>query len=211
MACYVKRLWGHVRANANFQCPRCGEAVPVNAKVCPNPGCGQPITLDAAMAAPRQRWQRFLANADTETMRRVQWGYLILSAAVLWSLLAFVEQRYSEHWIRHALLSVVYLAVFGFLAPLIVPRHVFRVIATRTGWRVRLGLVLNYLALLLLLQILIGTWWARALMLAGFFGVTCVAVWVLRAVLLPTFMNQSQPQDTRFDPTAPQGRRGRFD
>lgn len=200
---------GWFKRKVFFQCPYCGGPVPINAKVCPNKDCQKAITVNAAMSKPRQRWQRFVAQATTEDVRRVQWGYIIGSGVLLWVLLELVQRQFAEHWVKQALLSVVYLAVFALLLPLIVPRHVFTTIATRTGWRVRLGLLINYLSLLLLLQLLIGAFWGKALVMAGVFGVTCVAMWLIRGVLLPTFL--PPPPDNRFDPTAPQGRQGRFD
>lgn len=210
---YWDRLWSRAKQEAVIQCPGCGQPVPLTATVCPNPTCGTAITVgstvDAVMEPTRRRWRGFLDNATPATRRWVQLAYLFVSAAILWWLLAYVEKHHSENWIWHALLSVLYLTVFGIVTALVAPRRVFEAISSHASWTVKLALVFNYLTLLLLLQIMISTWWARAVMLAGFFGATYVAVWLLRKLLLPMFSGEAE--DSSFDPSAPQGRRGRYD
>ena len=210
---YWGLLCSGVKKEAVIQCPGCHRPVPLATTVCPHPNCGAPITVgatvDAVMAPTRRRWRGFLDHATPTTRRWVQLAYLILSATILWWLLAYVEKHHSGNWIWHALLSVLYLTVFGIVAALVAPRRVFEAIASHASWSVKLALVFNYLTLLLLLQVMISTWWARAVMLAGFFGATYLAVWLLRKLLLPMFSGEAE--DRTFDPSAAQGRRGRYD
>lgn len=206
-------LRGRVQREAVIQCPTCGEPIPLTANACPNPKCGTPLTVgstvDAVLEPPRRQWRGFLANATPATARRVQWIYLVLSAAILSCLLAYVVDRNSEGWGGHVMLSILYLGVFSILVLVLVPRQFLHTLATRASWQVKLALACNSLTFLLLCQIIIGGWWARVLTLAGLFAATYLAIWVLPAVF---FSAKSEDQKNRwFDPSAPQGRRGRFD
>lgn len=182
------------------------------AKVCSK--CGTPFTLDSVIEPPRRRWREILENITPETRRRIQWCYFLFSVALLGWLLAYCEQNQEKHWVGHALLSVIFLAASGLLSVLLTPRQVIQNFSRHCPRLTKLAFVANYLAALLLLQIMIGKWWERALILAGLLAVTCLGAWLLCRVLWPMtqqvrglYDDSGQP----FDPSAPQGRRGRFD
>lgn len=155
-------------------------------------------------------WRRFLVTATPVVRAVVQWGYLLLSVAGLLYLLAYVESHYSQGWLQLAGLSVVYMAVLTLLAKLVVPRKTIQAVVLGASGVVKLGLICNYFALLLLLQVLIATWWKRALMMAGLFGISLIGLWVFKTVLMPMFQRQNGERRI-YDPTEPQGRRGRYD
>ena len=203
---YWGKLIGCFRRKAVISCPSCGHEVAITASVCPS--CNQGVTASAVVnnvtEAPRRQFNGLLNGATPGTKRRVQWAYLLASALGLWCLLSYVVEH-NEHWFKNAALSVIYLAVISFIIVLLVPQSVFNALAKRAGWRIKLALIANYLTLLLTMQILIGALWARATMLAGLFVVSYVAVAIFKSVF------GANDRSGVFDPSQPQGRRGRFD
>lgn len=199
------------------KCPECGRAIPITTKVCAN--CRTPFTVGSALNSviepPRQRWREALHRASPETKRRAQWLYLLLSGALLWWLLAYVAESQGNAWVKAALLSVIFLATLGLLLVFLVPRHVVQKFSRRSPRLMKLAFVVNYLTGLLLLQIAIGEWWDRALTLAGLLVVTYVGAMVLCRLLWPAAQEfrgiYERENQGPFDPSAPQGRRGRFD
>lgn len=195
---------------STIQCPDCGQAATWTARACPNPSCRAPLTVDsvanAAMKAPRDRWQRFLDNATATTAIRIQRAYLLASAALLWGLLSLAENQWTDHWLLYAVLAVSYFLMLGFLAPLIAPNVDFQTVWNCATNRVKLGIICNWLSLLLLMQLLVGVWCARAVMLASLIVMGCLAIWILCGGF-----SSAQNQETEFDPSEPQGRRARFE
>jgi len=144
----------------------------------------------------------------------MQWCYLIFSAASLWWLLAFVEERGGESWPIYMALSIIYVAVIAFLALWLIPRRIFINISRRAAALVKLSLALNGLSATLLIQLFIKGWWVRALTLSGLFLVIWLGAWVFHRFLLTmaaeteaAFLGGSAP----FDHTARQGRSARVD
>ena len=218
VAFYWQRLRRGAQERAAFRCAACGQPAPINATACPH--CKTAITVDSTMHAvldpPRQRWRNFLIQATPETRRRIQWAYLLASGLVLWWMLADLEKKETGELLRDAMLSVVYCAVVTFIALLLVPRRIFHLVAQLTTAKIKLALILNYLTLVLVLQTWISAWWARASILAGVFGVSWLAVWLISTFLWP--MNEDlrslgapPAPDRTFNPAAPQGRTGRYD
>ena len=208
---YRDNVVGFVRRKAVISCPHCGNIVKITASLCPS--CKNMVTAtavkDTVTAPTRKWWNDFLNRATPTTMRSVQWVYLLASGVVLWCLLAYTEEHNQEHWVRNTALSVLYLTVMGFIAVLIIPPSVRLAITKRAAWRVKLAMIANYLTLMLILQMSIGAWWARALMMAGLFVATFLAIILFNAFFSPMLPGKNQPNT--FDPSQPQGRRGRFD
>ena len=200
-----------------LRCPACEKASPFRAKSCVH--CGQKMTLGAAvevtMTPYRTRWRRFIDEAGPKTMRAVQWAYVALSLVGLWALLGYTEERTGPQWIWQALFSVVYLAAFGLLGAVLVPRTVWISIARGTSALMKAGLVANYLSVLLLLNVAIGAWWSRAMMLAALFSATWIAIWVVCRFLWPVYLDASNlifgARQRPFDPSSPQGRSARIE
>lgn len=142
--------------------------------------------------------------------------YLLLSVSLLWWLLAYVEEKQGSHWVKSALLAVVFLAALGLVSVFLVPRQFIQNLSRRSSRVMKFAFVFNYLACLLLIEIMIGEWWARALILAGLLGVTWLGSWLLcrvwpMAQQVRGIYDQAQGNWEQFDPSAPQGRKGRFD
>jgi hypothetical protein len=170
---YWHRLWEWFFKAASLRCPRCQFANPLNATTCGK--CQAQLTVELAteqvLHPPRQRWLKFKREATPGTKRRIQWAYLVSSAALLWWLLAYVEDHGGHLWPLYMALSVVYVAVILFLMFWLVPRQVFLSVSRRATRLVKLALALNGFALMILMQLFIKEWWVRTLTLAGLFVV----------------------------------------
>ncbi len=203
---------------AALQCPKCHWAVPLRATTCAH--CGQSMTVGSAITAtlepPKRRWEQFKKHATPEWKRRVQTWYLIFSAALVWWLLAEVEYHHPGTWPKYAALSSVYLAVLGLLAVWLIPTAVFKAIRQRASRRAKLALFLNYLASMLVLQLLFAVWWKRALILAGVFGASWLGGLLLYRFFFPLAAEAEQmlvgtTHENEFDSRGPQGRNVRID
>jgi hypothetical protein len=199
-----------------LSCPACGFPNPLQARECANchSDLSVRVAMDSVVEPRRRRWHRFLRGIAPENKRRIQWVYLIFSAALLWWLLAYVEHHGGDSWVSCMLLSVVYVAVLAFCALWLIPRKIFRTVFHRATARTKLSLALNALSLMIVLQLCIREWWARAATLAGMFAVAWFAGWLLYRFILPMAQiteNVFLGPDREFDPAAPQGRSARFD
>ncbi|MCP5525098.1 MAG: hypothetical protein H7A46_26535 [Verrucomicrobiales bacterium] len=210
----LRRLVGGARRQAQVSCPKCHRDVPLSAKECPH--CAKPMAfgdlVDDKLEPVRRKWEKFKDDAamDPGRQRRIQWTYFFLSALILWMLVSYVASHRTEDWLWQLGLCTVYLAVIAFLTAIIAPGGVFARMA-RWGWRVKMGLVCNYFSLLMVLQLFIGTFWKRAVTLATLFAVTYIAFLILSNILAPMAEPFQKKGPTRHDPTAPQGRRARYD
>ncbi len=217
---YFHRCRSKLPKSPDVQCPNCHHAVPLSAKSCP--ACNTAITINSAIGSvlepPRRRWHSLrsrIADASPEARRYIQWSYFVLSMALFWWSLHYTERHVDTGWIGPAILSVIFLAAIALLSVFLVPRHVFSAIARHASVIVKLSLIANSLALLVVMQIVISTWWARALTLAGLLAIITGAAYILCRHIWPltTQVRGVFRQDGTgdFDPSAMQGRRGRHD
>ncbi len=192
-----------------IKCPDCGSTAQLPDRVCPNLASHSSLTLasvaNALMKAPREHWHRFLDNANETTAWRIQWVYLLASAALLWLALSCAEKQWSEHWFLYGVLAAFYFLAFGLLAPLVAPAVDYRRVWDCAASRVKLGLICNWLSLLLAMQLLIGVWCARAVMLASLIVMGALAI-----RLLSRRRSTNQSEEVDFDPSESQGRRATF-
>ena len=200
-----------------LECPRCRKgAVPIGAKVCP--ACGEIPTfrdlVEATVGPPRRRVRNYCDNAPPHAKRLAQWIYLLLSATLLWWLLGYVQQVTGGHWLGLAALSMLYLTAIGLCAAWWMPRGWLFAIAYHAPGMVKFSLFLNFLASLLVLQLLIRVWWEQAGILAGLFVILLVAARQLTHRVLPVAEALREvylgPRDG-FDNTAPQGRSAKME
>jgi hypothetical protein len=216
----LKFYWQHLSHSLTrttaLRCPKCGFPNPLKAVSCERCHCD--ITVAGAATTvtepARRRWQDFKRNASRGTMWRLQWAYLVFSVVLLWSLLSYVEKHGGKFWPFYMLLSIVYVAVLSYFALWLIPRKNFIGLFRFASRLVKLGLALNGLSLMLIVQLLIKGWLARALILAGLFFVAWVAAFLLYFKILPmtaateaVFLGSG----SEFDPQAPQGRSARTD
>ncbi len=214
---YAQQVMGGVRRRAVVSCPHCQAAAPITASTCPH--CSETITFDAAYEATveptRQRYRNFILGASPRTKRLVRWSYFLLSTAGLWQMLAYVEAHVGDGWVWHAALSIVYLAVLLLGVLLFVKRERLSALVHHRSVSVKLGLIMNSFCLLILLQIFIGEWWLRSLVMAGLLLAVWVALYVLHEWVLPMLRATEAAflgsPEKKFDHTGPQGRTARHD
>lgn len=213
---YWNRFCEKLSMSTSLRCPQCGFANPLKAAHCEK--CQAPLTVESAVNSvvdpPRRRWRKFLSEVTPATKRRIQWCYLIFSAASLWWLLAYVEKD-GGSWFPNMLLSIIYVAVLSFFGLWLIPRRVFRNVFGLASRLVKLALALNGLSAMLLVQLFIKVWWVRAGTLAGLFVVAWFGAMLLHRYILPmvaqteaAFLGNS-PNELR--PSDPQGRTTRID
>ena len=213
---YRPRLAEKFFKAASLRCPKCESANPLNSTFCGNCKAHLSVSLatEKIVRRPQNRVQQFLIGVTPATKRRVHWCYLVFSAALLWWMLAYVEHDTSS-WIPYMLLSVIYVTVLSFFGLWLIPRQVFLNVFGRAARLVKLGLALNSLSLMLLVQIFIKIWWVRAGTLAALFIVAWFASWLLHTYLLPMVYETKAvflgSDSDNFGPSTPQGGRARFD
>jgi hypothetical protein len=140
--------------------------------------------VEVTLTPLRRRCQGWARRTSERTRRRIRWGHLLLSLALLWWMLGYTERHHAHNWIGFAFLSVLFLAAFLFLAALLIPGEFW--LHLRQLYRLtQLALVVNYFTALLLTLNLIGAWTARASMLAGLFVVSWVGAWLLCRLIWP--------------------------
>ncbi len=165
LRCY----WGKLVSATNIKCPGCGEAVPVSSKACPN--CKKPITVESAVdlvvTPKKRRLFEWAANATRETRKRVQRMYFFLSLAILWWMLALVEEQFPGDWIKHSAIGAVFLAASGLVASILTPKRMLEVVLKHLSATTKLALVANYVSVMLAVRMFTTTWKERSLSLAG--------------------------------------------
>ena len=212
LRCYGRKLVGA----ANFKCPECGRATPLSTKVCP--ACNKPLTVDSAVdlvVTPRKRQVlQWAASATPETRKRVQRMYFLLSLAILWWMLAIVEERFPGSWFSHSAIGAVFLCASGLVAAVLVPKKTLELLIRHLSATTKLALVANYVCLMLAVRMFTTTWKERAFSLAGIILATAVAAWFLTSFAWPLkqgvaaiFEEEEQPKG--FDASGPQGRKAR--
>jgi hypothetical protein len=180
--------------------------------------CGCNFTVAAALVPllkPLRRMWDSLENLSLAAKRRLRIVYVLASAILCWVCLGIAERQGLE-WFAFALLSIVYLAFITLFLIWIVPPARRVRFAQRRKPLERVGLIFNYLTLLLLLQTFMATWTRRAVMLGVLFVVSWIAFVFFLECLYPTWCGMSRVvfppgQNDSFDPTAGQGRRARHD
>lgn len=172
-------------------------------------------TVQGTIDSVRTRVRKFIGGASDSAMLRLQWGYLLVSLATLWWMMGYVEQRLGDKWGKSAGLSVIYLAGCALLLSALVPRQVVQAVWLYTSWRIKLSLIANYLALLLLFQVLSDIWWMRATNMGGLLLATLGGVFLFYWLVAPIkerIESEYKDSDNKaLDPLAPQGRKGRHD
>lgn len=130
--------------------------------------------------------------------------------------LLIMEDVEAGKWLVSSALNVIFLTFLLLLFFWLIPRPLLVAAARCVSALVKLSLVLNYLTLLLLLQLAVSTWLWKAVILASQMVITVVSFHLLLAYVWPVWsaMAQSfrQAADVyEFDPSNPQGRRAYTD
>ena len=220
-----ERLVLACRYSLVLKCPSCADAIPLASKICPR--CKTPITVETAvhssLGPAQRRWRRWRDHLTPQTkwrLKRVlawtcQLTYFLGSAALLRRLLASLAPWGIVEWLAPAALSVLFLAALGVLLLWIVPRPLIREIFETASRLVKVSLVLNYLSLLLFLQVVVRVWWQQSLLVGLLLVMSCLGFWLLRRVFWPGVKNAEklfrEGEGKGFDPSNPQGRQADFD
>lgn len=199
------------------RCPHCQQAASLLAKECPN--CKKIITVADAVAETSTSvhglYHRKFDRPAPEFVKRLQWGYFLLSVALLFIMLSVSGTSSWLEWGWSAALSVVYLAAIVMLLAWLVPRSKrttkpFAII-------VRLAFVFNVVSFAVLLQLVIRSWWLTFVRLAGVLLMIVCAMVLLYRYLWPMkdefqeALNNQRASGGSFDHLKPQGRKGARD
>jgi hypothetical protein len=208
---------GFNRATA-VRCPVCDAVGSLKIGYCMRCGCG--FTVGAAFApllrGPRKLWDKLKNKPDTVTKRRFQQFYFLLSVFLFLAVLSIYEHFQPHKWLAAGLFAVIFLPLLLVLILWLKPKRNPRA-APRppTARIIKLSLVFNYFTTLLLLELVVGVWLEKAMIIAVQCVVTLVAFycfvnffWPVWIALGEAFRQQAQPD---FDPTSYQGRRARTD
>ena len=214
---YGQRFIRWWQQNAVIACPWCRGAAPLYARSCPH--CRQTITVQACLGTSlrplHRRWQRRRPLPTRLTRALAQSAYLLGTLALLaWQFAAVTLNNPVLMGLRLAL-SAVILAVAALVSLWVLPRHLFAALSARLSPVHKVGLLANYLSVLLLLQAGIGGWLERSLLFVALLVCTWVAGRVLHRLLWPVTVGVRQifrEQDGGwFDPSQPQGRQGGYE
>ena len=214
---YMHRLRFRSRLRLLTECPACEFVFPLPEPRCPRCKLATTVGVVASEGIKRSswHWRDFAAHASPSQLRRFQRYFLLGSLLLLVGAVECVWSFKSGELGASALLSIVYLTISGLMVKWFVPPHVLLLIAQRTSHRVKLAMVLNYLTVLLTIQVCIGSWLAQAAIVAGLFGVTAISAWLLCRIAWPmsleTYRLFFESLDTFLDPMKPQGRKARND
>lgn len=188
----------------------------MRAHVCPRCGAGLSVAAAAAglWAPVDRRRQALLAQPPATLQRLLQWSYVLGSGALVGALLVHLGRWEGLRLLKVAVLAVPHLAVFLYLLVWLWPRAWGQRLAQRTSGLVKVGVALNLVASLLLLQWWVHTTWKHSLILAGTAVIAWAGAWGLVRVLWPMTVKVREVfrdgQQTRFDPSDQQGRHGYY-
>ena len=171
--------------------------------------------VDHTLAPPKRWWHRFLRRATPGQKRLIQWIYLLLSVLLLWATVAHIDNNVGSAWFSYAALSAVYIAVFGLLLLLLVPRPVIQRIYFHSSALTKLSVLCNGLVGSFARQKFFGACWAKAIISETRVCVMWLAAYIFHVRIMPMAAATVQtsvgsPRDN-FDPRARQGRDVRLD
>lgn len=118
--------------------------------------------------------------ASQTTKRRVQWAYLVVSALLVLALLPLVKGLYGSQ-----ALSVVFFVILSAYLVWLAPRRWIRGFFWYASPLVKIGVTLNVLSGLMLLELAIERWWGRAVTFATLFVIALVGGYILHRLVIP--------------------------
>jgi hypothetical protein len=207
-----------VRRATAVRCPACNAVGSLEIGYCMKCGCN--FTVAAAIApllrGPRRLWDRWKNKFDSMSKQRFQRYFFWLSVFLFLAVLSIHEHFQPNKWGATALVAIIFLPLLLLLVLWLKPKRDPR--APRPpplGRIVKLALVFNYFSVLLLIELLVGVWLEKAVIIAVQCVVTLVAFYCFATFFWPVwvalgefFREQARAQ---FDPTSYQGRRARSD
>lgn len=172
--------------------------------------------MDSVVGAQKARFFEFCTNASPQSKRFIQWTHLVISALILGWLVKVIEERYQNGWLVKAALSGLYVSLVILAVRMFVPEQVFRILITKTSWRVKLSLVFHMFSLMILLHIFVSAWWTRAAVFATIIGVAVLSTTLFShlgtrfiAMVRNSFLGPGASRP--YEPKSPQGRSVRLE
>lgn len=204
-----------IKCTATF----CEKAYPLSYKECPFCTTENSLqnAVDSVIEPIGEATQRAIKTRSPETKRRFQRAYLILSFFVLCFALSHSAKSDGDEVGKSALMAVLYLGCLALLIRWFVPQKLIITFLLRTTWVVKLALIFNYLACLILLQVVIAGWWAQFVGLAILVGLTWGGVWVFCRLLWSMNLEMKniflfgKEDSSSFNHLGDQGRKGFWD
>jgi hypothetical protein len=207
-----------VKRATTVKCPACDATGSIKVGHCTVCGCN--FTVAAALApllrGPRRLWDRYVTDATDQTKQVWQRLHFLISLAAFVAMLMLLEDLQTGKWLVSSVLGVIFLTFLLLLFFWLVPRPLLVAAARCVSALVKLSLVLNYLTLLLLLQLAVSTWLWKAVILASQLVISVAAfhlllsyVWPVWNAMAQSFRNAAEAYE--FDPSNPQGRRAYTD
>jgi len=193
----------------------CERAYPLSYPECPF--CETKNTISNAaksIVVPMRDRARLLVNAPkAQTKRKFQRLYLVASVIFLFAVLVSLTGTSDDDVVMFAGVAVIYLACIALLVRWFVPQNIIITFLQRTNWVVKLALVFNYFASLLIMQRAIATWWAQFAALAVLVVSTWLGAWVFCSLFWPMNYNLKsifleEKKDRTLNPMDDQGRDG---
>jgi hypothetical protein len=171
-----------LREAAAVECPTCRTPIPFAEPKCPT--CGSPPTLRSAFRATfgslKKNLEARAQTASVQTKRRIQWWYLWVSVLIVLILLPIVQGHYAAQAV-----SVVYVTALSAYVVWLAPVRWRRAYFFRASRIVKIATTLNFLSLIMLIQLAVEVWWGSALHFALLFLVTFAAGFLLHAFVIP--------------------------
>ena len=198
------------------RCPACGQTVSLRVTRCPF--CSHSLTVGTALhevlQPAGQRGKHLLHHPPPLAKHAVQWLYLLGSAKLVSVLLLGLAGVHHWYLVGAAALSIPYLAVGLVMLVWIGPRPWQRRLAQQSSALVKIALLFNFFSLLLAGQHLLLNHWECSLILGGVIGVIGLGFHLAGKILWPVLTALGdifrQAGSGAFDPSQPQGRKGRF-
>lgn len=167
---FIRRKWRSLLDRPLIACPKCELAFPLRYTSCPF--CEKPNTVEGLMKTTRERAITKIEKASPTTRRKFQKVYLIVSALALAATFRQITSFDDSEWIKIGAVSIVYLGTLALLLKWFVRKEILLKFLALTNWVVKLSLILNYLLLLMVLQLAVADAWAQFLALAALVVIT---------------------------------------
>lgn len=194
---YAGLFWQGLTKGLSPICPNCKTENPLRTAQCQRCGFELSVTntFGFYLRPLRERYERLRPN-DPATRRNMQLLYLLGSLALLAIAVLVVDHKVGNdwrNWLTPLLISLAYCAFCTLFFLVVVPRHVLFVIRTRAAPMTKLSLLANLFTAVLFLQVIVGTWQKRALVLLTSFGVFLAALFLFQLIIYPIWRGMNPP------------------
>lgn len=202
-----RSMMAGIRARLGVRCPLCTGVIPAFQSTCP--GCKSTLTVERVvedtLGPTRERAKQIIAPTPAK-VAAFRWGYLVLSAIAFCALFGVLQMVAFADILLPAILSTFYLGLFLGLFVWMVPQSTVVALNRRAPKRIKLALLLNFLTCVIVLNLAVKEWWARATLLAALFASIGFGFWFFWRFLWPILGANAHSGPRPFNPQDPQGR-----